>query len=168
MSLEQLAALGELVGGLGVIATLLFLALEVRNNSRILRANAKTAGMESFANYNEMIATDPFIAPLIQAVLRGEGAQLDDVEMFRFTTAVRALIQRMEAQYFQYVEGLVDEEYWTQRRVWLKGFLDNPALSEWWAREAKSSQVTEQFVRHINSTPAAPRIGIDGRIAEDG
>ena len=168
MSLEQLAALGELVGGLGVIATLLFLALEVRSNSRILRANAKTAGMESFANYNEMIATDPFVAPIIQAMLRGEGARLDEVERFRFTAVVRALIQRMEAQYFQYVEGLVDEAYWTQRRVWLKGFLENPALQEWWELEARSAQVTEEFVRHINSTPMAKRIGIDGRVVDDG
>lgn len=167
MSLEQLAALGELVGGLGVIATLLFLALEVRSNSRILRANAKSAGMESFARYNEMAATDPLLAPIVQRVLQGDGAPLDEVEQLRFTLAVRALIQRMEAQYFQYREGLVDEDYWTQRRVWLKGYLDQPALREWWTLEGKSAQLTEEFVRHVNSTPVGLRVGLNGQVEED-
>jgi hypothetical protein len=44
-------SIGEFIGGIGVLATLIFLTIEVRKNSRILRANAKTAGMDSFASF---------------------------------------------------------------------------------------------------------------------
>lgn len=167
MSLEQLSSIGELVGGIGVLATLLFLVFEIRNNSRILKANAKTAGMESFASYNELIATDPYLPPLIGKVLRKGFGSLDTDEHFRVTAAIRALVQRMEAQYFQYTEGLVDPVFWSQRRIWLKGFLSNPGFIEWWELESRSAQVTDEFVLHINSTDSEVIIGINGQLVED-
>ena len=167
MSFEQLASIGELLGGIGVIATLLFLAVEIRSNSRILKANAKTAGMESFAYYNELLATDPILAPLMDTLLEEGFDSFDSVERFRVTLAIRSLVQRNEAQYFQYTEGLIDEEFWGQRRKWLKGFLDTPALQEWWEVESKSAQVTEQFIRHINSTTTKIDLGRTGQLRDD-
>ena len=117
MSFEQFASIGEFISGIGVLATLIFLTIEVRKNSRILRANAKTAGMDSFASYNEWLAGDPEVSNLFDRILTGESIDtLSSGEQFRLTLAMRAIIQRVEAQYFQFSEGIVEESYWAQRR----------------------------------------------------
>jgi hypothetical protein len=163
MNFEQISMIGEFVGGIGVLATLLFLLFEVRGNTKILKANAKTSGMESIAHYNETLAHDEILSELFERL--GSGESLDSFtrpEQFRLTVAMRGLIQRLEAQYFQYEAGLVDDQYWNTRRTWLKSFLDLPNLSDWWAVESKSSQLTDEFVEHINSTKSSFVMGAAG------
>ena len=168
MSISELASIGEFVGGIGVLATLVFLVLEIRRSTKTLRANAKTAGMESLATFNELIASDAEIAAIFQRILSGESLNSFDAnELFRFHIMVRALVQRMEAQYFQYVEGLIEPGYWKQRRSWLKSFVDSPALRDWWLAEANSAQYTEEFVLHINSTQQRCQIGPEGQLQGD-
>lgn len=160
MNFAELALIGEFLGGIGVLATLIFLTLEIRNNSRILIANAKTSGMNSFAEFNEMLATDGVLPGLLDRVLSGE--QLDSFkseDQFRITLAFRALIQRIEAQYFQYSDGLVDEAFWNLRRTWLKSVLALPNLAGWWALESKSVQFSDEFVANINTAPNRISIG---------
>ena len=166
MNLERLALVGELLGGVGVLVTLVFLTLEVRKNSRILRANSQTAGMLSFAAYNEMLATDPVLPGLFIRVLAGEDIDsLDPEERFRVTLALRGIIQRIEAAYFQFVEGQVEEPYWAQRRMWLKSIVLRPNIAKWWAVESKSAQVTEAFIAHINSSESSFEMDFLGRAA---
>ena len=45
MSLSELASLGEFIGGVGVLVTLVFVAVQLRQNTRaIQRNNAREAG----------------------------------------------------------------------------------------------------------------------------
>ncbi|MCP5131848.1 MAG: hypothetical protein H6985_19955 [Pseudomonadales bacterium] len=165
MNFEQIALIGEFVGGLGVLATLVFLIFEVRGNSRILKANAKTSGMESTAHYNEVLAQDEVLAGLAHRVSSGEPFDsLSSLEQFRLTLVLRGIIQRLEAMYFQYEAGLVDEEYWNTRRCWLKSMIDQPSLSKWWEAESASSMVTDQFIEHIAATRGSFILGPGAQI----
>ena len=163
MDLEQISMIGEFVGGIGVLATLLFLLIEVRGNTKILKANAKTSGMESIAHYNESLAHDEILSELFERLTVGESFDsFSRLEQFRLTVAIRGLIQRLEAQDFQYEAGLVDDRYWNTRRTWLKSFLDLPNMTDWWAVESTSAQVTEEFVEHINLTKSSFVMGATG------
>ena len=42
MSIIELGAIGELVGGVAVIGTLIFIAIQIRQNTHQLRENART------------------------------------------------------------------------------------------------------------------------------
>ena len=164
MTIELLAAVGELIGGIGVLFTLLFLILEVRRNTKILQVNAKTAGMESFAAFNELLSSDSEVANLLERLGRGEAiSSFTPSDRFRATTLCRALIQRMEAQFFQYKAGIIDENYWRQRMNWLKGFLTIPEMENWWEVEARSSQYTDEFVEHVNAFHSSMKMGHAGQ-----
>lgn len=43
MTLEDLGNLGEFLGAIGVIVTLVYLAVQVRQNTRMMRANVRQA-----------------------------------------------------------------------------------------------------------------------------
>jgi hypothetical protein len=50
VSLEELGGIGELIGGIGVIVSLVFLAIQIRRSSRIERLNARYAVSQSMSS----------------------------------------------------------------------------------------------------------------------
>jgi hypothetical protein len=56
MDIMELGAIGELVGGVAVIATLIYLALQVRDNTRSLRATGTQQFADSLNGWNLMAA----------------------------------------------------------------------------------------------------------------
>ena len=166
MDIEQLAALGEILGGIGVLGTLIFLAIEVRHSSKILQINAQSLGMQSFATFNEILATDPELVSLVDRVMGGGEAYstLTPAEKIRFSVAIRALLMRFEAQFFQYKGGLIDELYWQTRMRWLKGYLSIPTLENWWEMESASALLTNEFVDYVNAVDEKVTIGRFGQV----
>jgi hypothetical protein len=65
--LEALGNLGDFVGGIAVVATLLYLAVQVRQNSRNLQIAAIDAAHGYFAQSQIAIAQSPDLAELPQA-----------------------------------------------------------------------------------------------------
>jgi hypothetical protein len=59
MTLQNLAYLGEFVGGVAVIITLLYLALQIRQNSKIVRAAAYQSLNEASARVLRTMAQGP-------------------------------------------------------------------------------------------------------------
>jgi len=84
MNWEALAAIAELLGAIGVIVTLIYLSVQIRQNSNQLRGTATTAVYEYQRTLTEMLSADP---ELYKIALRGNEdlASLDPWERQRFT-----------------------------------------------------------------------------------
>lgn len=153
MTLSDLASIGEALGGLGVIITLLYVAYEVRTNTRAVKANSRSESQLSLALFNETLANNAELAALFDRLIRdGSFESFCEVDQFRLTMAIRAMIQRFEAQYFQYEAGIMDKRVWRERQRWLASFLDMPGISEWWEAERNSAILTPDFVRRLAET----------------
>jgi hypothetical protein len=59
MTLEELGNVGEFVSGLAVIITPVYLAFELRINTRTFRASAAAVSQDSMASINDLLATHP-------------------------------------------------------------------------------------------------------------
>ena len=64
MNLDQLALLGEAIGGLAVVLTLLYLAFETRRNNAILVASATSDAYLKWTEFNDHISSDEQLAGL--------------------------------------------------------------------------------------------------------
>ena len=58
MSWDAIAALAELAGALAVIATLVYLTVQLRQNSALLKASIATASRESTNQLTGLLASD--------------------------------------------------------------------------------------------------------------
>jgi hypothetical protein len=72
MSLEQLAQFAQIVGTLGAIVSLLFVAWQIRHNTRALERNEHDSTMAEWTGIRQMIVTSPGVAELMTAGLNGE------------------------------------------------------------------------------------------------
>jgi len=152
MTLEALGNLGEFVSGLAVVISLLYVAFELRTNTRVVRASSAAQSQDSLASINDLVATAPELAELYaRAASQGTLAGLEQHEVLRVTTFLRANMQRFESMYFRYEAGLLDARVWEVRRDWLAGFVKTPLVAEWWGDERHSSLFMPDFIADLES-----------------
>ncbi len=58
MDLTQLANLGEFIGGVAVLVTLIYLAVQMRQSNQIATADAVHNTVRTFSTYRQMLADD--------------------------------------------------------------------------------------------------------------
>ena len=85
MNWEAVGAVGEIVGAIAVVITLIYLARQMRQNSSALRSTtAQSANEMAFSVYNPIVANEYGLADILLRGLR-DPELLSDLEMARFT-----------------------------------------------------------------------------------
>ncbi len=126
MTILELGALGELLGSIAVLATLVYLSVQIRQNTRSMDENKKLALAQTYqmrADALQMMlvhaADSEHIGPII-AKLTGAGYPedfralegLSKEERQRFRLWQIAQQTHWDNMFFQYQQGFIDEEYY--------------------------------------------------------
>jgi hypothetical protein len=88
---EAISAIGQLVGALAVVISLIYLATEVRSNVRATQQAAMRATLDSFNRLGQQLTQDPGLGGLYYRGLQ-DFESLEGVDRTRF--GVGALINR--------------------------------------------------------------------------
>ena len=131
MNWEALGAISELAGAVGVIASLLYVGAQVRQNTRSMRA----------ATYDSLVRSNgDFLTPLIQdAALAAsfEGAvaswvELDEVQRPRIMYLLTQLFRHWENAFFQHQQGTLAPSLWVTWQEVILSYFHQPGIQEWW------------------------------------
>jgi hypothetical protein len=139
MSSELLGNLGDFIGGLGVIATLFYLARQLRENTRQMEASSKasraaaTASLAARHAESSMVAAIPENSALLVKAAGGL-TRLNAEERFRAVAVTNVLMLNYEAEFINYLHGMVDEETWSARTHGLRSRFSPRVMHETWAR----------------------------------
>jgi len=104
--------LGQTIGTLaniGVLAGIIFLGLELRQNNQLLQVEAIGALLETRINRSAELARNQSVAALLAKNSRSE--ELTDEEMIRLTQFHTRVFLGFEKTYFLFQEGVIAEEY---------------------------------------------------------
>jgi hypothetical protein len=127
MNWEAVGAIGEIIGALAVIVTLIYLSAQVRQNTKASRLAAIQAASENSSRFSEMIAADPELSELVWRGMR-EPDSLDAAETRRFIAAWNVFMRREAVSFYLYKEGVMPEDLWAARVGGLAGTLNQPGL----------------------------------------
>ena len=153
MSFEQLSYLAQIVASLGVIASLIFVALQIKHNTGALQRNEHNSTMAQWTVLRQAIAQNREIAELMTAGLSGERA-LDAADQLR--------LEQMLQEYAWASFHIWDR---TQRGVFPKGtfeatagaflcgLLTTPRGGTWW-QNAKGIGFVPAFVSDVDAVLA--------------
>jgi hypothetical protein len=150
---EQLIVGAELVGAIAVLITLVYLAIQTRDNTRVMKSRAVWDAQVSFVEVNETLGDGGVVSKLVYKALSDPGA-LSSYEKYLAHRFCRSWLQRMEAQFALYQAGILDEEVWELRRSYAKAVLENPVMKEGWESDKNNSMFTRAFISSIDSTVA--------------
>ena len=136
MNLQDLAAIGEFIGGTAVLVTLIYLAVELRNNTKTLRAEASNSSYAGWSDFNAMLSKHPDKLVIARAFDPNESFEnFDAIEQFTLSCLGRTMIQRFSAQFFQYKAGIMDSANWDDHAAMCHSVFVLPVWSTWWKEE---------------------------------
>ena len=139
--LSDLASIAEIVSGIAVVVTLVFLVVGIRENTDITRADAFDRNIESLNQFRLDLAKDPELARIWQE--QSESQSMEENDQYRLFLLQLALWGIYEKAYYANQYDLIGLDEWSRFEHQICQRMDD-MRSERWERLAASS-LTEQF-----------------------
>jgi hypothetical protein len=142
---QLLGNLGEFFGAIAVVATLIYLAIQIRQNSAQLRISSYQTSTERYANLMRNVLADPENFSWFKAGLESY-RQLDAAGQARFHAHLYGVIDSYRSNLVLRDAGVLSEEvFWEQKldtaRIlkcpgsveWVKSLSLEPQAQEYWS-----------------------------------
>jgi len=141
MNLIELGSLGEFIGSVAVLITLIYLAIQMKQTKHRLEANTTAILGASEVNGNESTMRHLIALysdeSMVDLILRATQS-LDDLppsDYFKFHVFCHAGFQLHQITYLQWKKELLDDEYWSFCiRYFGDQMLAQPGVQHWWKR----------------------------------
>ena len=131
MTLEDFGNLGEFVGSLAVVASFIYLAIQVRQNTRAVRNSTVQEIGRDLAAGMDQLNPNPELNRIWYDGLRDFGA-LSQEEQRRFATYLTSVLRRYENLLYQTQHGTLDSDAWVGVRKQLGFAFSQPGTVAWW------------------------------------
>jgi len=158
MDIQDWGAIGDLVGGVAVIITLIYLALQIRQNTIAVRLSTLHDVKDTIREVNLLVAEQGDLAEILF-----EGFQdldkLSGAPRARFYTWAHNLFLGYENLYHQHLGGALDPRHWSGMAQHMTDVSSVPGVQAYWAD--RRQWFTEEFQNYWEKevTPAATHSG---------
>jgi len=153
MNWDAVGAIGEMTGALAVVTSVIYLAFQVRANTRASMVDVVEGAIEAFSELELMVASTPDLAHII---LRGRVSKsnLAPEEALRFDSYYSVAFQVLEGWYTgsNRAAGLPKEQIEVTETI-LKNHLWHPGVREWW--EDSREEFPKSFAVWVDKNWAA-------------
>jgi hypothetical protein len=146
---ESIGAIAEAIGAVGVIASLIYLAVQVRASTRASAVEAKLASTRMRTDFINYLIESPDLNNLF---LQGRQSiePLSTEEYYRFSNMALHAFSFLSAGYFQFCKGTLSEDDWNETRAVISFLLRGPGFREWWAKVGQY-MFGDNFVSFVES-----------------
>lgn len=149
MDLDSLAKLGEFVGGFFVVVSLVYLAHQVRQNTRSLRTENYARVLDRMSTVQSRLSVDADLNRLVTIGAENPN-RLTRSERVRFSWALYELFGAAEFMYLQAQDRALPEAVWERWEASLVWWLSHPGIRSWWsAKPARMASNFEVFVEEL-------------------
>lgn len=161
MNIDLIHKISEILASIAIVASLIFVGVQVGQNTSTMRQNASTSSMEQWTNLSVEIATNEELLRT-QSIVALNGGTFDDLtqeEEARIFFWASANIKTMEIGYLRWKDGLLDERLWEGQSHGIRQVFSNPVMIELWRRGLRNlfSSDFQAYADEIISQAAANR-----------
>jgi hypothetical protein len=147
MKLKEYALIAEIVGGFAVIIGLVFVGLELRQNTIAQRVTATQTLVENYSN-----AADFFVRDTESACIHVRGNKglenLTGVERIRYSIGTFNVLRAVEQLHFYSLEGMVDQRIWRGFQRQLDEVMRYPGVMQYW--QLRRDWFSDEFQEFID------------------
>ena len=147
MDIMELGAIGELVGGTAVIATLVYLALQIRQDAHSTRSLAAQGMINGQAQSLFLLATDEDLARIVRVGWLDDAEDsLSPGEWHRCSSYLVGFYVQVDFAYHQHLAGRLDESVWNRMADEIPLFFTR-GMKRWW--EQDKPRFSPEFVAFV-------------------
>ena len=155
MTLQDLGSIGEFVGAIGVVASLIYLALQIRQNSRQITENTNSVlgsvELESAKLASDWLLTVAGDRELGRIWILGlsDPRRLTEDEGVQFAMLMGSAFYRIAGPFRQYKRGLLSEESWQPFDELIIRYMQSAAVRTWWSN--RDVPFAKSFTEYVNA-----------------
>ena len=150
--LSEWSQIADIAAAVAVVLSLLFVGLEVRDNTEAQRSRNERSLVDALQNLELARVTDAGFAELM---LRAEsGAPLGDVDRSRVSALAFLYLDNWEQAFHDQQKGLIDPDIWQALDRWLSRRAQSGHFRESVEDAATSDTYSEDFSAHLRSVLA--------------
>jgi len=132
MNWEAISATAEIIGAVGVIVSLIYLALQVRSNTRAMMAQSARDAVAAMRDFNKSMVEDAELARIFRLGTEGL-SNLTEEERGRFGHILFNFFKTAEELHYQYIQETLDPEIWEGWKGIIALLSTSPGFREYWA-----------------------------------
>ena len=148
---QLLGNYGEFVGAIAIVITLVYLAIQVRQNTRMMRASIRQARSDSAVHLYSLGATS-VIAEIREKESRGEA--LTEVEEDRMFLWNICIWRQQQTTFFQAQDGLLDVQTGDEQSRIVRTLMQSPSTRRFWADPMRA--LDSRFVAWVDAAIGEP------------
>lgn len=150
MSLSDLASLASIFSSVAVAITLVFLVLQMRQNTMAVKAAASQAHSSAYADLSNITVVNGEMAR-IWRLGNADMDQLNDDERVRYVSYLSTIFRFLESARLQWRHGQLDGEHWHALVDDFKDLAMQPGVRAYWA--LRRHWHTDEFRKWYESLP---------------
>lgn len=147
MNWEAIGAIGEIIGAIAVVASLVYLATQIRQSTKVARSATRQAIAESAQRLGQDLMDDTGMAEILVRHINGE--EISAVEKIRLQARCYRDMRHWENIHYQMSEGLISEDQWKGFRKNLRILFGIQAYCDYWEHE--SELYSESFRKEVEA-----------------
>lgn len=136
MNWDAIGAVGEILGAFAVVVTLVYLSVQLRQNTKALHSEATQNAHDQTSEAYRALSMEESLADIwVRGVHNPDS--LNDTEIVRFFAYWQASVLPMQNWYYQWREGHLDEAFFSSWCTAIANVGQTPGFKEFW-RQRKS------------------------------
>jgi hypothetical protein len=149
MNWDAISAISETLGALGVIASLIYLATQLRSNAVASAVEAKLATTRFLTEFNRDLINNPDLYDLWD---RG-GSEIESLsreEYIRFSNLNLNAFWFFSAGHFQKRVGKLESNDFYEMESIMKFWISRPGVTNWWRKYGRD-RYNPKFVEYVDT-----------------
>jgi hypothetical protein len=159
MNWEAISAISQLVGSLAVVLSVLYLAVQVHQNTRVVKLATQDAAASALRDVTKPFMENPELERIWRVGLENVSA-LSVEERARFFHATYQFLKAFETIHSHYVYGLMDRQLWKGWEGLLRHYVAAPGIAHYWKLRPEVFSVRfRNFVDDLEPPPNQRTVG---------
>jgi hypothetical protein len=129
---QLLGNLGEFIGSIVIIATLIYLAMQVRQNTNALRIQSRQSVLSGAQTELLAVLENPDV---FTSMVKSE--PFTQEETVKLNVWLMAAMRLREFSWLQYQSGVIDEAQWSTERHVIQILLSASRTRAWWEKSGR-------------------------------
>jgi hypothetical protein len=156
MNWEALGAISEFVAAVGVIASLIYVGMQIRQNTRSMRAATYDSLVRSNGDWLAPIIQDGELAASFEMAV-ASWAKVEEAQRPRVMYLLTQLFRHWENAFFQQEQGTLAPSLWLTWQRIILSYFHQPGIQEWW--QLRRTAYSTEF-REFLETSSPPSSGL--------
>jgi hypothetical protein len=132
MTLEQLSFIAEIVAAAAVVISLVYVALQIKQNTMTLASSAQRDSANIYIEFQKFMVRDK---DLLATIIRSETdpGSLDEVERRQAWAVVDMFIEIAASEYYRFKHHILPASAWEPIVRGIRDLMAMPIYQEYWA-----------------------------------